>query len=448
MNNKIIEDISRIFIPILAIAFIVPIFSNFFFNGLDNNGIIKQITNEEIFVDSLYSRESSFRNVILEKLNNQIFKFPILTDSINLTNKTEREELFKLLVLKSIESLNDEFIYEIDISKKEIRSKNLFTKPLFFKVTGKVDKTKIQRIVENNQMISELSEFIRYGDFIIYDKEIIEETRIDIIVIIGGALLALILIIIFIPKLFQKEVSDKLSEDINESESIASKVRKEIENQDEELQTKESIKTKIHRLEVLNKKIEVKLEYLKFKDKAYYIIEEDVYKLFARSKQLYSRSTLMLILGVLVAVIGIVVFYIALPEYSVKDVNSYLAQSIRPALVLLFIQSIAWFLLRQYRILIEDYKYFHKQYEKRSNYLACYDMYSAEDINDAKMYLSYVLLNEDFTGKLNENEKTEFNENVKMVDENPMFVLFRDIVNKVSSSVINKDKTDKNQSKG
>ena len=54
------------------------------------------------------------------------------------------------------------------------------------------------------------------------------------------------------------------------------------------------------------------------------------------------------------------------------DIWTYLTFSIRPAGALIFIEAIAWFLLRQYRALIEDYKIFHRMYLKRANYLIAY----------------------------------------------------------------------------
>ena len=75
----------------------------------------------------------------------------------------------------------------------------------------------------------------------------------------------------------------------------------------------------------------------------------------------------MLISGIVVAIIGVLVFTEFIPDpdsfkiESTKEIQwkQYLVYSIRPTMMLVFIEFIAFYLLKQYRTLIDDYKYFH-----------------------------------------------------------------------------------------
>ena len=88
----------------------------------------------------------------------------------------------------------------------------------------------------------------------------------------------------------------------------------------------------------------------------------------------------MLILGLLVASLGVAIFYFTIPEYDPEMSNSnFILLAIRPALILLFIQSISIYLLRQYRLLIGDYKYFHKIYLEKSRVFSIYQTSQNEE---------------------------------------------------------------------
>lgn len=138
--------------------------------------------------------------------------------------------------------------------------------------------------------------------------------------------------------------------------------------------------------------------------------------------ELNSRSLFLLSFGIFMAFIGMGIFYITLPQTnSINDINSFILAIVKPLFILLFIEAIAWFLLKQYRNLMEDFKHFYKIYLKRSNYkLSYYLLKEIDDNSNKNKYETLIngLLSEDLSGKLYSGETTESLENKKMNDEN------------------------------
>lgn len=151
------------------------------------------------------------------------------------------------------------------------------------------------------------------------------------------------------------------------------------------------------------------------------IFQKDVMASERRAESMFARATLLLTGGIIMAFVGIVIFYITLPAQNVPEsLTKYWPQLIRPTGVLVFIESVAWFLLRQYRSLIEDYKSFHRIHLKRANYLAAYILLESEEVTPEKMFLIASLINEDHSGKLQNGETTESLESNKQVITDPV----------------------------
>jgi hypothetical protein len=108
----------------------------------------------------------------------------------------------------------------------------------------------------------------------------------------------------------------------------------------------------------------------------------DVQRALSTSEQLFSRSTLLLVGGVVMAFVGVGVFFLSISlrgstpaAIRIADILiradggfpwQQLTNAVRSFAMLFFIEAVAWFLLRQYRSLIEDYKLFYKQYMRRA----------------------------------------------------------------------------------
>jgi len=155
-------------------------------------------------------------------------------------------------------------------------------------------------------------------------------------------------------------------------------------------------------------------------------LEADVSAALGRATDLFSRSTLMLVAGVVMAFIGVGVFYVSLPQFQPGDDRwTYLERGIRPTGMLIFVEGIAWFLLRQYRALIEDYKTFHRMYVKRVNYLVALKILSVAEVTPHQSFLVASMISEDLTGRLKAGETTENLEGVKIIEPSPVFTLFQ-----------------------
>lgn len=159
------------------------------------------------------------------------------------------------------------------------------------------------------------------------------------------------------------------------------------------------------------------------------ILRLDVDGVRARTTELYTRSTVLLAGGVLMAFFGVWLFYLTLPEMTqVTDLRVLLMRSLRPTAMLLFVEGVSWFLLRQYRALIEDYKVFFKIYLRRTNYLIAFKLLTTEGLNaDQKVLFTSLLAQEAIEGRLAHDETTEAIERAKVAEPSPIVELLREI---------------------
>lgn len=155
-------------------------------------------------------------------------------------------------------------------------------------------------------------------------------------------------------------------------------------------------------------------------------LSRDVSDAAKRADELYSRSTLLLAGGIIMAFIGITIFYLALPQVQPGERPlPYWPKSVRATGMLVFVEGIAWFLLRQYRALIEDYKAFYRLYLKRANYLVAFKTLDTKELGPTRILLAASVMSEDLTGKLKAGETTENIEAVKAIEPNPVFQFFQ-----------------------
>lgn len=161
-----------------------------------------------------------------------------------------------------------------------------------------------------------------------------------------------------------------------------------------------------------------------------------------------SRASFVLVAGILLSFSGIFIFYLTAPHwqdflieppYSPIDTPSpperkfdyvpYLLGNIRPTAMLIFVEALAWFLLRQYRLLIDDYRSFYRIYIKRANYLAAISVLDGAEASSPKLLVGGALLQEDAWGKLRNDETSENLEARKLSigESNLVFDFFKDL---------------------
>jgi hypothetical protein len=145
-----------------------------------------------------------------------------------------------------------------------------------------------------------------------------------------------------------------------------------------------------------------------------------------RADGFFARSTLLLAGGIVMAFIGVGIFYVTLPETQRDEtLMSYWPKVVRPTGVLIFVEAIAWFLLRQYRALVEDYKWFYRLYLKRANYLAALRILGTGAVRPEDVFVAASLIQEDLSGRLKSGETTESLEALRLPEESPVTEILR-----------------------
>lgn len=357
------------------------------------------ILNEENVQYELRKNESKFREQISSDLKTLYSdKSFNLIDSIS-NNSKESTAIKNYIVLNKLRNGKKSYQFNIPVEKA--------TTPILelkgIKTTFKIDFDKLSNIIKASK--SNLSEDnIKYGNYLTTDYVYEKKVRYDYLIIA-----LFILIAVFVFNFYKNRIGLKNKDElIGAIENLQSD--KEAIKQAQDILNDETIsKKEIELLKKLVMQIEKNLDTYKFDNILQSVLYIDNIKAEKRSLELYNRSTLMLVLGLLIAVVGILVFYFTLPEFNhTKNATEYIALVIRPTLLLLFVQSISIFLLRQYRSLINDYKYFHNEYLKKSKIFITYQLMQNENITEVEMKLIESLLEKDNAAKESTIETENF----------------------------------------
>jgi|APSaa5957512622_1039677.scaffolds.fasta_scaffold45665_1 hypothetical protein len=233
----------------------------------------------------------------------------------------------------------------------------------------------LESIIKSSEK-SSISEVLKLGNYLSYNYEFVKKLEIVNVLIIAFAGLVLFSILIYVGSITTHTSEKTLEEESNELDIVKEETESIKEELEEEIKDASRIEKLKENITSLEKKIE-KFHPAKILDTNF---RTEVTKSEKKSNDLYNRSTIMLILGLLVASLGVAIFYFTIPEYDPEMSNSnFILLAIRPALILLFIQSISIYLLRQYRLLIGDYKYFHKIYLEKSRVFSIYQTSQNEE---------------------------------------------------------------------
>jgi len=346
---------------------------------LSNNDSLSDhpIMNSENVQSEIRINETRFREQLLSRLkklygDNSFFIIDSISKGIE-----EKNEIRKLIILSTLKSTDSNYLFKIKIDKPST--------PLVLvndlTVALEIDFDKLNNIIQSTSVLND--ENTRYGNYLKIVVDYNKKLRIDYVVILIFLLIASLVIIYFIRRIGGKTKKNNLEttvDKLNSDREIIGEVN-EILSEDMEISS-----TELARLKKRIAKVEENLKNYHFDNILESILYSDTIKSERKSMELYNRSTLMLVLGLLVAIAGIVVFYFTLPDYTgLKSSSEYIALTIRPSLVLIFIQSISFYLLKQYRNLINDYKYFYNEYLKKSKIFTAYQLMQSENLNNTEM---------------------------------------------------------------
>jgi hypothetical protein len=138
----------------------------------------------------------------------------------------------------------------------------------------------------------------------------------------------------------------------------------------------------------------------------YDIFLADIENAQAQSARLNRRANVMLLAGLIVAMVGAAVLFAMLPEASSESgLGTALAGSIRPLGITIFVEAIAWYLLRQHRVLLEESRIFYQVYLRRSSQLGALALATDIGPNGASAILD-ALLKETSSDRLTSGETT------------------------------------------
>jgi hypothetical protein len=206
-------------------------------------------------------------------------------------------------------------------------------------------------------------------------------------------------------------------------------------------------------------------------------LEGDVLKAEERARDIYRRSTILLGGGIVMAFVGVALFYVTLPTWSPSESSplimrdrpdiysplqlereywrelylrqrsplerdlpayesrppasevhpwlTFASHSLRPTGMLIFMEGIAWFLLRQYRVLIGEYKSFLRIYLKRSSYLIAWK--AASSGGDKQLDIAHAMIRDDMNGTLRKDETTEVLETMRLNEPTPIIEVLREV---------------------
>lgn len=138
----------------------------------------------------------------------------------------------------------------------------------------------------------------------------------------------------------------------------------------------------------------------------------------AIAEKIYTRSGVYLLVGCLIAFIGLAIFYSPIfPKSNSTEIAQRLLDYLPRFGALFFVEFIAFFFLKQYRIMLEEYRYYEAIKRKRQDNLNL-----SELINTYKDNVDLLkLLSENFTQpvitKLSKGETTEILETQKIVNQ-------------------------------
>lgn len=381
--------------------------------------------NHLLFTDELKSRAA-----FIKEFDDNYLKIKSFIDS-------QKTNIGKLLIIKYLLPKNP-IVNKISIKDLDFDHNDEFLRNYqSLYVNYRLNTDKIESFLEKGDITqTRVDDILRSADCIIISKDYDYEISRTAFILFNSIFAVAFLILYF---LFRNNSPLKKIFEHFLALTEVNNLKKELRNMESEVagtnlkdneKLKKLLKNKINEAQAI-------IDVIKTKEELNFVFVNTLNKTKQDSKNLYNRATLMLVSGLIMSFVGISIFYLSLPNYSLTSLDLYhiLYFSLRPTLILLFIEGISWFLLRQYRLLIEDYKFFHKIYLRKLNYYTTYRLMQGSVTNksEVELILLQALLNENFNYNLQKDESTEGLEYLKLdINKNSISEIVTGLLKKAS----------------
>ncbi|MGV3597530.1 MAG: hypothetical protein ACO1PI_06645 [Bacteroidota bacterium] len=167
-------------------------------------------------------------------------------------------------------------------------------------------------------------------------------------------------------------------------------------------------------------------------DFLHYLISEST----SISDKIYNRSGAYLLVGCLIAFIGIVVFYSPLfnTPVSQSDIGQKLIDYLPRFGALFFIEFIAFFFLKQYRIMLEEYRYYEAIKRHRQHQNSIIELIEKYKSDPELLKIVLEKFSNPTSNKLASGETTEILETQKILNQEvDVFTKLTELVKEVKS---------------
>ena len=136
------------------------------------------------------------------------------------------------------------------------------------------------------------------------------------------------------------------------------------------------------------------------------------------SEKIFNRSGVYLLVGCLIAFIGVVIFYSPIFQTTeTKDISQRLLDYLPRFGSLFFIEFVAFFFLKQYRIMLEEYRYYEAIKRKRQDNHNLVNLIENHKDNLELLKILTENISQLATTKLSNGETTEILETQKIVNQ-------------------------------
>lgn len=151
------------------------------------------------------------------------------------------------------------------------------------------------------------------------------------------------------------------------------------------------------------------------------LLKEEIVSIKLESTASKASARWLLVSGVIMCFVGIGIFYVTIPQTTEgKSISTMTYEAIRPIGMLIFIEALAWFLLKQYRSVSDEYVRFLKASNRSANLLSAFLTLNEKSTAKERQQIIEHMLKTNDSIILKKGETTEYIENQKISNKNPV----------------------------